>query len=168
MAADRPPMDDPLAEPLSTWRAALAHTERECWTFYHRRNTHWISVGARIWASELLWSPAPERSLPEELLRSATHEIDLRAEYTTRMFGALATQARMVPGSIVLVDCTRRGTELLRDGCRDIENDIVRTARFVPGVDVAVFNDTISRGIRVLTDHLLDVRNEATVSERTR
>lgn len=161
-------MDDPPSDPLSTWRAALAHTERECWTFYHRRNSHWISVGARIWASELLWSPAPERSLPEELLRSATHEIDLRADYTARMFGALAAQARGVSNAIVLVDCTRRGTELLRDGCRDIENDIVRTARFVPGVNVAVFTDTVSRGIRMLTDHLLDVRNEAAIGERQR
>jgi hypothetical protein len=150
-----PPPDDVRA----SWLAELSQTESACWTYFHKRTAHWILFGAQIWASELLWSPAPERSLPEELLRSASREIELRAEFTTRSFCALAARARHVASAVVLVDCTRSGTELLRDGCRDVENDLVRTARFVPGVDVAVFNETMSRAISRLADHLLEVRN---------
>jgi hypothetical protein len=143
----------------AAWLAELGQTESACWTYFHKRTAHWILFGAQIWASELLWSPAPERSLPDELLHSACREVELRAEFTTRSLGALAARARDMSSSVVLVDCTRRGTELLRDGCRDVENDIVRTARFVPGVDVVAFSETISRSIGRLADHLLEVRS---------
>lgn len=152
--------DDPFPEPQTAWQQDLTLTETACWTFYHQRNVHWIGIGTRIWASQLLWTPAPERPLPEELLRSAKHEVALRGEFTTRAFGELAARVHDVAPSVVLVECSRRATELLRDGCRDIEADIVRTARFVPEVDVAAWQQARSDAIRRLTDHLLAIRGE--------
>jgi hypothetical protein len=122
------------------------------------RNTHWIAFGARIWASELLWSPTPDRSLPVELVHSATREIRLRTEFTTGVIGSLAAREHEVPPPVVLVDCARLGTALIRDGSRDVENDIVRTARFLPGVDARAIHDTLAQAIRRLNDHLVDVR----------
>lgn len=152
--------DHPIPETQTAWQEDLTLTETSCWTFYHQRNVHWIGIGTRIWASQLLWTPAPETPLPEDLLQSAKREVALRGEFTTRAFSELVARDHDVAPSVVLVDCTRRATELLHAGCRDIEADIVRTARFVPGVDVADWREARSDAVRRLTDHLLAIRGE--------
>jgi hypothetical protein len=154
-------MDELAFDAQSAWTDALTQTASTCSTYYHMRNPHWIALGARVWAEQLIWSPAPSRSLPEELMRLAKREIEVRGEFTARMFSELAERFSALPSSLVLVDCTRRASELLRDGCRDVEADVVRTARFVPGVDVGAVAATLSLAIRRLTDHLLEVRGEA-------
>jgi hypothetical protein len=154
-------MDELAFDAQSDWNGALTQTASTCSTYFHMRNPHWIALGARVWAEQLLWSPAPSRSLPEELMRLAKREVEVRSEFTTRMFRELAERFSELPSSQVLVDCTRCATELLRDGCRDVEADVVRTARFVPGVDVGAVTQTLSLAIQRLTDHLLVVRGEA-------
>lgn len=142
------------------WLADLEQVESACWTYFHQRTAHWILFGTQIWAAEVYPSSAGRQSLPDELLRSACREVELRAEFTLRSFGALAGRARDIAPNVVLVDCTRRGTELIRDGCRDVEADIVSTSRFVAGVSVGAFTETVSRAVGRLAEHLLDVRAE--------
>lgn len=153
--------DDPILPEPDSWPAWLAFAEDSCRTYFHQRNSHWIALGARIWAAELVWSESVEESLPRELVRSALIELELRVANTARVLRDLALRDHEVSASEVLVECTRLGTELIRDGCRDLEADIIRTSRFMPGVDVTAFHDAVSRSIRRVVDGLLEAHREA-------
>lgn len=139
------------------WRGALARTGSICATYYARRYADWIAIGSRLWADQSQYLPIPGQTLADELMRCAQREVELRGEFTRRMLGELAERHAHLQTSVVLVDCTSLAAELMRDGCRDLEADIGRTSRFLPGVDSGVVAAAVSKAIRRVTDHLLDV-----------
>lgn len=139
------------------WRGALARTGSICATYYARRYADWIAIGSRLWADQSQYSPLAGHTLADELMRCAEREVELRGEFTRRMLGELAERHAHLQTSVVLVDCTKLAAELMRDGCRDLENDVVRTSRFLPGVDSGTVAMAVSKAISRVTDHLLDV-----------
>ena len=150
------------SRPVETtdWRGALARTGSICATYYARRYADWIAVGSRLWADQSQYLPIPGHTLADELMRCARREVELRGEFTRRMLGELAERHAHLQTSVVLVDCTKLAAELVRDGCRDLENDIVRTSSFLPGVDSGTVALAVSQAISKVTDHLLDVTGQ--------
>jgi hypothetical protein len=128
-----------------------------CAAYYARRLPHWIAIGSRLWADQMDKSPLIGHSLAEELMVAARHEIALRGNFTRHMLGELAERHSDLPMSVVLVDCTQLGAELMREGCRDVDKDIERSSRFVHGVDAAASSIAIAQAITRISDHLLEV-----------
>jgi hypothetical protein len=152
--------DISLAAQAAAWQGALMRTASLCATYYARRAPHWIGISSRLWAQRPEESPLPGRSLPEELMTVAGHEVELRGEFTKRMLGELAERHVHLPTAQVLVDCTKLASELLRDGCRDVDNDIVRASRFLHGMDGGVVAVAVKAAISRVTDHLLEVTGQ--------
>jgi hypothetical protein len=128
-----------------------------CATYYARRYADWIAVSSRLWVDQSQYLPIAGHTLADELMRCARREVELRGEFTIRMLGELAERNAHLQTSVVLVDCTTLAAELMRDGCRDLENDVARTSRFLPGVDSGTVALAVSQAISRITDHLLDV-----------
>ena len=152
-----------LSAQTAAWQGALMRTGSMCTAYYQQRYPHWIAIGTRLWADQMHYSPLVGHSLADELLRAVNHEIELRGEFTRRMLGELAERHQDLPSSLVLVDCTRLAAELLREGCRDVDNDVVRTSRFVYGVDAGAATAAVSQAIKVVADHLLEVVGRRTL-----
>lgn len=151
-------MTDPsLAAQTAAWQGAMKRTASVCATYYARRAPHWIAISSRLWATKYDESPIPGQSLPEQLMSAAQREVELRGEFTLRLLGDLASRHLHLPKDQLLVDLTKLTAELIRDGCRDVENDIVRTGRFLYGMDGGVVAVSVRAAISLVTDHLLDV-----------
>jgi hypothetical protein len=149
--------DISLAAQAAAWQGALTRTGSLCATYYARRAPHWIGIGSRLWSEPRSMPEPAGRSLPEDLMRAAQVEIELRGEYTRRMLGELAERHLHLPSNQVLVDCTRLASELIRYGCRDVENDIVRTSQYLYGMDAGVVDRAMKAAIGRVTDKLLEV-----------
>lgn len=149
--------DQSLAAQTAAWQGAMKRTASVCATYYARRAPHWIGISSRLWAGKYEESPIPGQSLPEQLMAAAKREVELRGEFTLRLLGDLASRHLHLPKDELLVDLTKLTAELIRDGCRDVENDIVRTGRFLYGMDGGVVAVSVRDAISLVTDHLLDV-----------
>ena len=138
----------------------MKRTASVCATYYARRAPHWIGISSRLWAGNFQDSPTPSLSLAEQLMTAAKREVELRGEFTQRLLGDLASRHLHLPKDHLLVDLTKLTAELVRDGCRDVDNDIVRVSRFLYGMDGGVVAVAVREAISRVTDHLLDVTSK--------
>jgi capsid protein len=138
------------------WQRELLRTETQCANYFARRVPEWIATCTRIWNTEHGQAPAVGRTLQQDLIYSARREVELRGEFAKVVFVALAARSAEMPSAQVLVDCTRKASELIRLGCRDVARDIEHAARLLPSVDSGCVDRAVAAAIERLTDHLLD------------
>jgi hypothetical protein len=143
--------------PVDPWRQDLERTAKTCATFYARRVPHWIATGAQIWGAQVESAPLLGQSLPDELMRTARREIELRGEFTLRIIGDFAEQSTNIPAAQVLVDCTTMAAELIRRGCRDVAKDIEIANQFLHGIDGGCAERAMSQALTGVTDRVLEV-----------
>lgn len=146
---------------IEAWQRELFRTETQCANYFARRISEWVGICSRAWGENPGDAPAAGRTIQQDLVYSARREIALRGEFAKVLFADLAGRNTDIASSKVLVDCTRKATELMRLGCRDIVRDIEHAARILPNVDPACADRAIAAAIERVTDHLLDAVSQS-------
>jgi hypothetical protein len=150
-------MDGTLQQHVDPWRAGLERTMQTCARFYARRVPYWIATGTQIWSAQMESRPLLGQSLPDEFMRTAKREIELRGDFTQKVIGEFAESSPDVPVAQILVDCTTIASELIRRGCDDVARDIETTAKFLLGIDAQCAQKAMAQALTSVTDRLLDV-----------